>query len=305
VGRGSHLCYVTHEAWLALRQKYRLHVTAMAMISVAVFIVAVFLWMTVNIRVWLHEVETQAKIITFLTDDVSPDQREAIAAELWRFPGTHSVRYVSREQAWHDFIAWFDDGKRLMEGLQQNPLPASYVMQLTPQTHDETAIQGLVQQLTRLSGVEEVEYGASWRQGFRAAARFIEGTSLVSGALLGVGIVFIIANTMRLTVYTRLSEIEIMQLVGAPERFIKGPFLLLGMVQGCLGALIALGLLWGLYLGLVDYMHQLLTVTFGLQQLVFLPWYIIAGVVLGCALLGCIGSAVTLSRSLRTLSVSS
>jgi cell division transport system permease protein len=277
----------------------------MAMISVAVFILAVFLWMAVNIRVLLQEVETQAKVITFLADDISPNQREAIAAELWRFPGTQSVHYVSQDQAWHDFIAWFDEGKRFMEGLQQNPLPASYVMQLTPQTRDETALQGLVQRLTRLSGVEEVEYGASWRQGLKAAARFSEGVSLVSGVLLSVGIVFIIANTMRLTVYARLHEIEIMQLVGATERFIKGPFLILGMVQGGLGALIALTMLWGLYLGLVERMQQLLTVTFGLQQVAFLPWYMIAGVVLGCTLLGYSGSTVTLSRSLRMLSTSS
>jgi cell division transport system permease protein len=299
------LGYVTHEAWLALCPKYRLHVTAAAMISVAVFILAAFLWLTANIRTWLHEVETQAKIIIFLTDDVSPAQREAIAAELWRFPGTYSVHYVSQKQAWDDFITWFDDGKRLMEGLQQNPLPASYVLQLTPQTHDEAAMQGLVRQLTRLSGVEEVEYGASWRQGFRGVARFVETTSLVSGVLLSVGIVFIIANTVRLTVYTRLSEIEIMQLVGASAGFITGPFLLLGMIQGGLGALLALGLLWGLYLGMVDYLHQLLIVTFGLQQLAFLPWYMIVGVVLGCIVLGCIGSAVTLNRFLRTLSTSS
>lgn len=82
MGWCNHVGYVTHEAWLALRLKYRLHVTAAAMISVAVFVLAVFLWMTVNIRMWLHEVESQAKMIVFLTDDVSPAQREAIAAEL-------------------------------------------------------------------------------------------------------------------------------------------------------------------------------------------------------------------------------
>jgi cell division transport system permease protein len=162
-----------------------------------------------------------------------------------------------------------------------------------------------VQRLSRLPGVDEVEYGASWRQGFQTAVRIVAGVSLASGVLLSLGIVFIIANTIRLTVYMRLHEIEIMQLVGATERCIKGPFLLLGMGQGCLGALMALGVLFGLYQMFIERLNTTLFMTFGFQQLTFLPWRMSVGVVAGSTLLGYIGSAVILSRSLRALHVAS
>lgn len=301
----SNLAYYVREALLALHHKRRLHASATLMISVAVLLLAVFLLAVCNTRLLLQEIGAQAKVIVFLDDHLQVAEREVIAHELQRFPAAQHIHYVSKEQAQHDFINWFPEGQQLLEGLQHNPLPASYVLQLTPYAQDETAVQALVQRLTRLPGIDEVEYGANWRQGFQTAARIVEGVSLVSGVLVSLGIVFIIANTIRLTVYMRLHEIEIMQLVGATERCIKGPFLLLGMGQGCLAALMALGVLFGLYQMLIDRWQDPLFTTFGLHRLTFLPWGVSVGVVAGSTLLGYIGSTVTLSRSLRALHVSS
>lgn len=302
--RYGNLAYFTQEALLTLRQKRRLHAIAITMISIAVLILALFLLVVCNTRLLLQELGAQAKVIVFLNDPIQPAQRHAIEAELWHFPGTQSVDYVSKEQAWNDFTTWFRDGKLLLEGLQQNPLPASYVMRLSPHAQRDAMVPALAQRLSRLPGVEEVEYGARWRQGFQSVVRGIELLSLVSGVLLSLGIVFIIANTVRLTIYTRLHEIEIMHLVGATERFIQGPFLITGMVQGFLGALIALGVLFGLYETLIDRLNHILSITFDLPQLPFLSWLMIGGLVAGSTLLGYIGSALTLSRTLRALHVS-
>ena len=305
MGYYSNLAYYVREALFTLHHKRRLHISTTLMISVAVLILTAFLLAVLNTRLLLQEIGAQAKVIVFLDDHLQPAEREAIADELQRFPAAQRIQYVSKELARDDFIAWFHEGEQILEGLQQNPLPASYMLQLPPHAHDETAVQNLVQRLTRLPGVDEVEYGASWRQRFQTAVRIVTGVSLASGVLLSLGIVFIIANTIRLTVYVRLHEIEIMQLVGATERCIKGPFLLLGMGQGCLGALMALGVLFGLYQMLIERLNNTLFMTFGLQQLAFLPWRMSVGVVAGSTLLGYIGSAVILSRSLRALHVAS
>jgi cell division transport system permease protein len=304
VGFYSYLVYYVREALLALYHKRRLHASATLIIGMAVLMLTVFLLAVCNSRLLLQEIGAQAKVIIFLDDHLQVAEREAIVHELQRFPAAQHIHYVSKEQAQHDFITWFPEGKSLLQDMPQNPLPASYVLQLAPDAQDETAIQNLAQRLTRLSGVDEVEYGANWRQGFQTAVRMIEGVSLVGGVLLSLGIVFIIANTIRLTVYMRLHEIEIMQLVGATERCIKGPFLLLGMGQGCLAALMALGVLFGLYQTLIDRWQETLFAAFGLHQLVFLPWGVSVGVVVGSTLLGYIGSTVTLGRALRALHLS-
>jgi cell division transport system permease protein len=305
VGYYSNLAHYAREALFTLYHKRRLHLSTTLMISVALLILTAFLLAVFNTRLLLQEIGAQAKVIVFLDDQLQPAEREAIVDELQRFPAAQHIHYVSKEQARDDFIAWFHEGEQILQGLQQNPLPASYVLQLTSHAHDATAVQNLVQRLTRLPGVDEVEYGASWRQRFQTVVHIVAGASLASGVLLSLGIVFIIANTIRLTVYMRLHEIEIMQLVGATERCIKGPFLLLGMGQGCLGALIALSVLFALYQMFIERLHNTLFVTFGLQQLAFLPWHMSVGVVAGSTLLGYIGSAVILGRSLRALHAAS
>jgi cell division transport system permease protein len=301
VGYYNNLAYYAREALFTLHHKRRLHLSTTLMISVAMLILTAFLLAVFNTRLLLQEIGAQAKVIVFLDDHLQPAERGAIVDELQRFPAAQRIHYVSKEQARDDFIAWFHEGEQILQGLQQNPLPASYVLQLTPHAHDATAVQHLVQRLTRLPGVDEVEYGASWRQRFQTVVHIVAGASLASGVLLSLGVIFIIANTIRLTVYMRLHEIEIMQLVGATERCIKGPFVLLGMGQGCLGALMALGVLFGLYQMFIERLNNTLLMTFGLQQLAFLPWHMSVGVVLGSTLLGYIGSAVILGRSLRAL----
>lgn len=299
--RYSNLAYFTQEAMLTLRQNRRLHAIAIIIIGAAVMMLTLFLLVVLNTKMMLQELGAKAKIIVFLTDDIQPAQRRAILAQLRVFSGPHPVHYVSKEQAWHDFTSWFHEGKQLLPGLQQNPLPASYIMPLAPQTHSDTAAQTLVQRLSRLPGVEGIEYGAGWRRAFQTVVQVLQIFSLACGCLLSLGIIFIVANTIRLTIYTRLREIEIMQLVGATAHFIKGPFVIIGMLQGLLGALVALGVSFGLYHTLLYQLSQTLSDVFGLGQLRFLPWPLIAGVLAGNIVLGYVGSAFSLRRMLRAL----
>ena len=125
--------------------------------------------------------------------------------------------------------------------------------------------------LASLPGIEEVEYGARWRQGFRRFLHGIRLVGLVGGGLLGLGMLLIMANTTRLALYAHLQDIEIMQLVGATDRFIGGPFVLTGIIQGLLSGLIGLGVLALLHHTLLGSLSVLLADTLGLHTWRFCP----------------------------------
>jgi cell division transport system permease protein len=296
-----YLGYFLREAAVTFGQERRLHAIAVAMIGVALMILGLFLLVVCNTRLLLHDLGAQFKFVIFLVDHIQSEQRQDIELQLWASPGTQAVHYVSKEQAWQELTAWLPEGTHLLDGLTHNPLPASYVVSLTPQAQQSMAVQTLAQHLSRLPGVEEVEYGAKWHQGFQTVLHVGQLFSVAGGLLLSLGVMCIIANTIRLTIYTRVHEIEIMQLVGATEGFIKGPFLISGMVQGLLGACLALGLLLGVYELLVHHLGSILTLTFGLRQLVFLPWFLVAALLISGIGLGYIGSAFSLNRVLRAL----
>ena len=271
------------------------------MIGLSLMILSMFLLVIYNTRLVLHDLGKQFKLVVFLEDHITLEQQQIILGHLQRFAGSQAVQYVSKDQALRDFTSWFPEGQHLLTGISQNPLPASYVISLMPQTHNNLAIRNLVERLSQASGVEEVDSGTQWHQGFRTLVYVAQLLSITGGAFLGLGIIFIVANTIRLTIYMRLDEIEIMQLVGATDGFIKGPFLLNGMAQGGGGALLALALLYGVYVLYLRHLGHLLEMTLGLHQLRFLPPFLLIGMLVSGVILGYIGSVFALSHALRAI----
>ncbi len=297
--------YYVREALLTLVQHRRLHMVAIAVMSVAVAILALFLLLTFNVNLILNALGAQARVIVFLNDRIQPAQRQAIEDALHDVAPAEAVRYISKAQAWKDFTSWYPESHQLLEGLGPESLPASLVLPLPADARSDAALMAIQQRLARLPGIDEVEYGAQWRAGFRKLLRGIRLVSLIGGGLLGLGMIMIMANTTRLALYTHLQDIEIMQLVGATDRFIGWPFLLTGMIQGLLGGLFGLGLLLGMYQTVLSSLNALLSDTLGFHTLRFLPWSAIIGITAGSLVVGYLGSAFTLNRMLRILRVAS
>ena len=302
---GGRLSYLAREIRLNLSQHRRLHLLAMVMIAVAVTILTLFVWLTFNTKLLLQALGAQAKIIVFLRDSILPEEREAIEAALRSVAGAQDVHYISQAQAWRDFTVWFPESSHFLADSAPNPLPASFVLQLTPQDQTDAVLSVLRERLSRLPGIDEVEYGTKWRQGFQAVRQVVRLMSLLGGVLLSLGIAIIMANTTRLTLYARWYDIEIMQLVGATDRFISAPFLFIGMIQSLLGAVLGLSLVLTLHQTILVSLSTMLSEISGLPPLRFLPWPILVGL-LGCSLvLGYLGSAFALRRMLRLLYMAS
>jgi cell division transport system permease protein len=301
----SRLVYYLREALLTFVQHRRLYTVAVVVMSVAIAILGLFLMLTFNANRFLMTLGAQAKIMVFLRDDIQPGQRQAIEDVLSQVAPAQPVRYISKAQAWEDFASWYPQSTQLLEGLGPESLPASLMIKLPADTQSDGALATLQQRLARLPGIDEVEYGTQWREGFRKLLQVVWLGSLIGGGMLGLGMILIMANTTRLALYTHLPNIEIMQLVGATDGFISYPFVLTGMMQGLLSAVVGLGALWGVYQTLLGSLSTLIVDTLGLYTLRFLPWSVVLGMIVGSLVVGYLGSALTLYRMLRILRTAS
>jgi cell division transport system permease protein len=168
---------------------------------------------------------------------------------------------VTRDEA----LARFEriaGGPELLEGLDDNPLPASLEIHLLPEARNSESLDILVASLDGLPGIEDLSQGQEWIEGYARAVWLVRMATLGIGIVLGAAALLIVANTIRLAVYARRDELEILALVGASRTFVRVPFLLEGTLQGLLGGLIALLLVWGAYELLLPQLR------FGLELLV-------------------------------------
>ena len=177
-----------------------------------------------------------------------------------------------------------------IDSLGQNPLPASFDVRLQPIA--AARIEALSQQLRATAGVSDVRYDRQWLDRLLMAIGVIRGIGAVLGAVLTIAAALTVANVVRLSLFARRAEVDVMQLVGAPGFYVRGPFVMEGVLQGGIGALLALGLL-GLGFSMVR-SHYLvpLAQAIDLSSVRFLPVPMCIGLVFGGMLVGCVGGFV-------------
>jgi len=164
-------------------------------------------------------------------------------------------------------------------------------------SHRETRdVEAYVAELKRIAGISEVQYGEEWVRRFNTFLNFMRLLGALLGGFLVIAVLFIISNTIKLTIYARRDELEVMSLVGATRFFIKAPFLIEGIIQGGAGALLATGLLLGLYEGFLHNAGSFLTFNPTTAGLAFLPLEYVGGIILAGVVLGFVGSISSLKR---------
>jgi cell division transport system permease protein len=178
-----------------------------------------------------------------LDDGLAQAEQEQLLARVRGAAGVESVTHVSKEAALERFRASPFGRASLLDGLDDNPLPASLEIVLVPEARNRGGVEALVASLRDLPGIGELGYGHEWVEGYARAVRAVRGLALAIGAVLALATLLIVANTIRLSIYARRDEIEILRLVGAGRVFVATPFLLEGLLEGALGGGVALGML--------------------------------------------------------------
>jgi cell division transport system permease protein len=288
--------YLLREAWANIWTNRTTTVVAIFTTAFTLACVGIFLLLYVNLRAaagWLQE---DIKIMVYLDDRALTSMVADLEQQLKADRAVAALHFISKEQALSEFRAQFPADSHLLEGLGQNPLPASFVVTLTPPYRSPDAIKRWAERTAVLAGVEKVDYNQDWIDALSMVIRSIELVAIGIGLILSAAAVTIIANTIRLTLFARRDELLILRLIGATKTFIRIPYLLEGAVLGGLGSACSLFMLKALY---ELFKHQMRTTgrLRGLEQLtMFFPLSICFLLVGVGIILGCAGSFVSLRR---------
>jgi cell division transport system permease protein len=294
------LAYFVQEGIRSVRQNRLMSVVTIITIAFALLIFGAFLVVYSNLRLitnnWVQEVE----ITAYLKKDFSPARVDQIKKTLWENREIARIEYVSEQEALQRFKVDQADSIYLLEGLNGNPLPASFEISLSKAAQNREAVDALVERIRGIPEFEEIQYGQDWTRSLLTFLKILRMIGFIMGGLLAVAIIFIIANTVRLTVYARRDELSVMRLMGATNWFIKGPFLMEGFFQGLIGASLSLVSLYGLFHFWVPRVRQSAGIFF-LQDISisFLSVSLLVSIIVAGMLLGLFGSLMSLGRHLK------
>lgn len=284
------LKYFFDEAIASLIRGYKTGVIATATIATAFAVLGGFLIVTANMQRTFTRWQEAAEFSVYLTDGVTPDQRGAIEKAVSGSGLVAAVEHVSKEEAMRrfkqNFGALADAGDATA-----NPLPASIEVRLRSGA-DASEVETLAQRVAALGGVADVRYDRRWIERLEQAVQIVRGIGFTLAAILVLAAALTVASVVRLALIARREEIHIMQLVGAPIAYIQGPFVVEGLIQGGIGALAALVLLWVGFLVARTRVGTWLAGTVDPASLVFLSLPSAVGLLAAGVVVGSIGGLI-------------
>ena len=216
-------------------------------IAVALVLVGAFALTLINMQGLVARFGDALQVVAFLEDGLPESRRLELMKEVGRVAGVAHVRLVDEDEALERFREGVGRGFALLDGLDQNPLPASLEIGLAPGHRSAADLSRVAEAVAPLPGVVDLSSGAEWVEGYVRALALLRGFAIGLGAVLSMATLLIVSNTIRLAVLARSEELEILSLVGASRSFVSTPFLLEGALQGLAGGLLAWVMLFGLF----------------------------------------------------------
>ena len=286
--------YFLKKAMVNIFENKVVHLIGIGTMSIAFLIFYAFILVFVNVNQWT---EKQGKTLTmsiYFKEEPEKAVIENIKKELFYFPGVTITQFVSKADAMKSLRRKLGEKAGLLDGLKQNPLPASLEITLSRNNADDALPYQLKTRLEEIAVVDEVHYSQEWMTRFQVIMEAIKIVGMIFGGLLFLAALFIITNTIKLTIYSRQEEIEILKLVGATNRFVKIPFMIEGSIQGLLGGAVALLILFISYIITITRID--LSIGFASLTIVFLSPQIIIFLLLMSVIIGFIGSTISLGR---------
>jgi len=280
-----------------MKQNLLPNMVSVVTISLALTILSAFLLLYVNLQNLVASSSRGLSASIYLKDGLSRPAVDRLKKQVAGLPGAMDVTFISKDQALGELKKSLGDQGQVLDSLDQNPLPDILELQIRSDTRNQDEIKGLIQKIQGLTGVTEVHYAWEWADQLKVVARFIKVTGFIIGGLLFLAIVFIVANTIKLTVMAREDELYIMRLMGASEAFVRIPFLIEGLLQGLCGGLVGLVGLYSLFKVVASQIR--LPLGLSLVPLTFLPPALSWFMVLAGLTLGFWGSLMSLGRFMQ------
>src|SRR5438105_2058167 len=291
------LAYCLREAIRRIWVSKRPSGVAVAMIAMSLVIVGAFLLLSENLGRAVVMAQGKSRVEIYLLPTATPAQISAVDHYLSTHRDFLRRRFVSRDEALRRFSSYFTNLNQVVGELDGNPFPPSFECDVPPTLIQSRAFAREVKELHTIAGVDDVQFDWEWVRRLKHVVNIVNLVGLVAGGILALAAAFTIANVIRLTMMLYREEIEIMRLVGATERIIRGPFLIEGLLQGILGALAAVLILFATFMISRRILPPANSLIWSFLLSGFLPWQKIAALVGGGMIAGWFGSWLSVRES--------
>ena len=287
--------YIIRETMLSLKRNSWMSFASIGTVAVSLFVFGMFLILVVNMNRMTDSLESQVEISVYVKDEVNEGGIRTLEERITAMQGIESVKFVDREKAMERFRDRLGDQQFLLDALgDTNPLPNSFEVRVIRPDMVRTAAEAIAE----LPGVETAKYGQDVVEHLFDITRLVRLFGLALMFVLALATLFIISNTIRLTVFARRKEVAIMKYVGATDWFIRWPFLLEGIVLGCLGGIVAALVLRGVYRVIAAKIYDTLAFFPLIPENPFLH-YVTAAILICGMFVGALGSTISLKKFLK------
>ena len=294
------LHYFVHEAVVNMRRNKIPNLIAIGMISVSLSIFGIFLLIYANLNSVARRWSDSVQIVAYLDDHPSDDQRLQIEGRIREISSVDDVKFVSQDEALETFKQRLGEHDELLQGLDLNPLPASFEIRLKHKYQNLESVQKAVDILHQIPHLDDIQYGQKWLENLTTVINMLRFIGVFLGSFLFLTVIFIVSNTIKLTLYNREDELTIMKFVGATENFIKGPFLAEGIIRGFFGSVCSILTIFIVHRLFMTVIHYSSPSLFMFSSLSFFSWPVIIGMITLGSVLGWCGSLLTLHKFLKT-----
>jgi cell division transport system permease protein len=287
--------YFIGEAISSLRHNGLMSVASITTVALSLLILGMFLVMVLNLNNMASALESQVQISVYLQDNLSDRETRELGTRITKLQGVTEVNYVSKDEALSRFKKRLGEQQGLLTALgDTNPLPNAFEVKVDKPER----VKPVAEAVGQFKGVENAKFGQEVVEHLFALTRMIRMFGLVLILFLALAALFIISNTIRITVFARRKEIGIMKYVGATDWFIRWPFLIEGMILGFGGALMSVILLTKTYSVFSEKVYESMAFLPLIPKYPFLTNISIALLVIGTAI-GALGSTISLKRFMK------
>ena len=290
------LGFLIGEALRDLRRAGRVAISAILLITLSLAALGGFWLVSSNIGQATDHWRDRVRIIVFLKREAASGETATLVDRVTAMPGVSAVRYVGKAEALGTLKQVLGKDASVADQLSVNPLPAS--LEVTPTAEGATpdGARGLIERLAALPEADEIAGGSQWIERLAQGRGLLNAIGVGVGAVLGLAAILTVTTATTLVLHARRQETEIMRLVGAPELMVRLPLLLQGMMQGLLGAMLAIWVLIGSYTLIAPRLEPLIHQTLGLERLSFLRPENVAALMLAGTVLGGLGGWLARGR---------
>ena len=241
--KGTSLKYLTHEGFRNVWVNRLMSLASVTVLMACLIIMGAGIMIYFNINNVVDKVQSQNVVMVYVADDASEDETTQIGTSLKGISNVESCEFVPKEVAFQEQIQSMGGDAALFEGFDEIPLPDAYKVTVK----DLSQFENTVSQIKQINKVDSVRENSDLASKLLSLRHAVTIVSVVLVIMLFLVALFIISNTIRITMFSRKLEISIMKAVGATNWFIRWPFMIEGMILGTISGIVSLGVLWGLY----------------------------------------------------------